>query len=142
VRYDHRGHGRSPVSSGRYSLADLGADVLTLLDRLAIERTHFVGLSLGGMVGMWLAQKAPHRLRSLTLCCTSARLEPRDGWADRARLVREQGTQAVSEEVTQRWFTPRWRDGHPQRLQFYRTTFPKDYVLLATKSKGISACRE
>ena len=61
VRYDHRGHGGSPVPTGPYELADLGADALRLLDRLGVERAHWCGLSLGGMVGMWMAINAPQR---------------------------------------------------------------------------------
>ena len=62
VRYDHRGHGGSPVPSGPYDLADLGADALRLLDRLGVEHVHWCGLSLGGMVGMWMAINAPQRI--------------------------------------------------------------------------------
>ncbi|WP_280445337.1 alpha/beta fold hydrolase, partial [Nocardia brasiliensis] len=94
VRYDQRGHGNSPVPAGPYALADLGSDVLALLDRLAARRVHFVGLSLGGMVGMWLGAHAPHRLRTLTLCCTSAELGPPAGWAERAATVRGPGGRA------------------------------------------------
>ena len=76
VRYDHRGHGGSPVPPGPYELADLGADALALLDRLGLERVHWCGLSLGGMVGMWMAINAPERIDRLVLCCTSAQLGP------------------------------------------------------------------
>ena len=76
VRYDHRGHGGSPVPPGPYALADLGADALALLDRLGLERVHWCGLSLGGMVGMWLAINAPERIDRLVLCCTSAQPGP------------------------------------------------------------------
>ena len=72
LRYDHRGHGQSPAPAGPYTLADLSADAIELLDRVGARRAHFVGLSLGGMVGMWLAERAGHLLRSLTLCCTSS----------------------------------------------------------------------
>ena len=65
VRYDHRGHGGSPVPAGPYSLDDLGRDVLALLDRLGLERVAYGGLSLGGMVGMWLGIHAPERISSL-----------------------------------------------------------------------------
>ncbi|MFD0804403.1 alpha/beta fold hydrolase, partial [Streptomonospora algeriensis] len=94
VCYDTRGHGRSPVPPGPYSLADLGGDVLRLLDRLGAERAHFAGLSLGGMTGMWLAAHAPERIDRLALMCTAPKLEP-EGWRQRAATVREQGTGAV-----------------------------------------------
>src|SRR5215217_87085 len=62
IRYDQRGHGASPVPDGPYSMDDLGGDLIALLDTLAIERAHVVGLSLGGMTGMWAAIHAPERL--------------------------------------------------------------------------------
>src|SRR5262245_5187259 len=65
VRYDHRGHGRSPVRPGPYELADLGGDLVALLDRLGVERAHVCGLSLGGMVSMWVAAHAPDRVDRL-----------------------------------------------------------------------------
>jgi 3-oxoadipate enol-lactonase len=124
------------VVAGPYSLADLGEDVRALLDRLGVRRAHFVGLSLGGMVGMWLGQNAPERLGSLTLCCTSAELGPRSGWVERARAVRAEGTAAVAEAVVQRWFTPGWRATHPGRVRFYES------MVAATPAEGYAACCE
>ncbi|MFJ4655751.1 3-oxoadipate enol-lactonase [Nocardia sp. NPDC088792] len=134
VRYDHRGHGDSPVSRGPYTLGDLGGDVLALLDRLGIGAVDFVGLSLGGMVGMWLAQHAPERLRTLTLCCTSAELGPPSGWSERARIVRAEGIQAISQSVVQRWFTPAWLAADPERTRDY------EKMVAATPSEGYAAC--
>ena len=105
VRYDHRGHGKSPVVPGPFDLADLGGDALELLDRLGIERAHLVGLSLGGMVSMWMAAHAPERVDRVGLLCTSAQLGPASNWTDRAALVRAGGTAAVAEAVLDRWFT-------------------------------------
>ena len=76
LRYEHRGHGGSPVPPGPYKIEDLGRDVLVLLDRLEVERFSFCGLSIGGMVGIWLAGEAPERVERLVLCCTSARFAP------------------------------------------------------------------
>ncbi|HEY8093754.1 MAG TPA: 3-oxoadipate enol-lactonase [Acidimicrobiales bacterium] len=105
VRYDHRGHGDSPVPPGPYALDDLGGDVLALLDRLEVERVAFGGLSLGGMVGMWLGIHAPERISSLVLCCTSAYLGPPERWQERADLVRREGTMALVEATRPRWFS-------------------------------------
>lgn len=105
VRYDHRGHGKSPVVPGPFDLADLGGDALELLDRLGVERAHLVGLSLGGMVSMWMAAHAPERVDRVGLLCTSAQLGPASNWTDRAALVRAGGTAAVAEAVLDRWFT-------------------------------------
>lgn len=134
IRYDHRGHGDSPVPPGPYTLADLGGDVLALLDRLGIATADFVGLSLGGMVGMWLAQYAPERLRTLTLCCTSAELGPPDGWSERARIVRAEGVRAISHSAVQRWFTPAWVAAHPERTRDH------EKMIAATPSEGYAAC--
>ena len=78
IRYEHRGHGGSPAPPGPYALADLGRDVLRLLDDLGVEQAAYCGLSLGGMVGMWLAANAPGRIGALAVCCTSARFPDRD----------------------------------------------------------------
>jgi 3-oxoadipate enol-lactonase len=76
IRYDTRGHGASPVPAGPYEIADLGADVLALLDRLELERVSFCGLSIGGMTGMWLAANAPERISRLVVVCSGPRAAP------------------------------------------------------------------
>ena len=105
LRYDHRGHGRSPAPPGPYELADLGRDVLALLDRLDLDRVAYAGLSLGGMVGMWLGVNAPERISSLVLCCTSPYLGPPDRWQERIELVRTNGTGALVDAMTSRYFS-------------------------------------
>ena len=102
LRYEHRGHGGSPAPPGPYSIAGLGTDVLRLLDRYEIETASYCGVSLGGMVGMWLAANAPSRIGALALCCTSARLAPAQMWTDRAALVRSAGMAAVSKQAAGR----------------------------------------
>lgn len=134
VRYDHRGHGTSPVPPGPYDIADLGADVLALLDRIDVERAHVCGLSLGGMVGMWLAAHAPHRVDRLVLCCTSPRFEPAAAWAERASLVRAQGTEAVAGTVVGRWFTPAFASAHPQIVEEMRA------MISGTPAEGYADC--
>jgi 3-oxoadipate enol-lactonase len=76
IRYDHRGHGRTPTVDGPYEIADLARDVLQLLDRLEIEKTSFCGVSVGGMVGIWLAAHVPERIEGLILCCSSSYMGP------------------------------------------------------------------
>jgi 3-oxoadipate enol-lactonase len=134
VRYDHRGHGRSPVPPGPYDLADLGADVLALLDRLGVERVHWCGLSLGGMVGMWMAINAPERIDRLVLCCTSARLGPPEMWADRAATVRAQGVDAVADAGIERWLSPGFIEREPEVAARIRA------MLAATPAEGYAAC--
>ena len=114
IRYDARGHGRSPVPPGRYSLADLGGDALGLLDHLGVARAHVCGLSLGGMTAMWLAAYAPERVGRLVLCCTSALLGPASSWAERAATVLASGTGAVADTVVARWVTPEFAALRPE----------------------------
>jgi 3-oxoadipate enol-lactonase len=105
VRFDHRGHGGSPVPPGPYAIEQLGADVLRLVDTLGEEVVDYAGLSLGGMVGIWLAAHAPHRVHRLALLCTAAHLPPEVGYRQRAALVRADGMADIVEPVLGRWFT-------------------------------------
>lgn len=135
VRYDHRGHGGSPVPAGPYRIEDLGRDLLHLLDRLALERVSFCGLSLGGMVGIWVASNAPERIDHLVLCCTAARMVRPDDFAARARTVREHGMEAVADALVSRWFTPSFPASHPDTVARIRA------ILLSTPREGYaSAC--
>lgn len=134
VRYDHRGHGDSPVPTGPYALADLGADAVALLDRLGVDRAHWVGLSLGGMIGMWLGRHAPERVANLVLLCTSAEFGPAQMWIDRARLVREQGCGAVADASVERWLTNDFRAANPDRVAELRA------MLAATPAEGYASC--
>lgn len=136
LRYDHRGHGDSPVPSGPYTIEDLGRDVLALLDRLEVGRASFCGLSIGGMVGMWLASEAPERIESLVLCCTAARFAPPDAWETRARTVREGGVDAIAEAVLERWFTPAFRASHQETLEW------AGRMLRETPAEGYAGCCE
>jgi 3-oxoadipate enol-lactonase len=134
VRYDLRGHGASPVPDGPYALEDLGADALALLDRLGVERAHVVGISLGGMIAMWLAIHAPDRVDRLVACCTSARLGPPEGWAERAALVRRRGSPAVAPSVVERWLTPAYREAHPEEVAELRG------MVAGTPAEGYASC--
>jgi 3-oxoadipate enol-lactonase len=106
LRYDQRGSGSTPAVPGPYAIADLGRDVLGLLDELGLERVAFAGCSLGGMTGMWLAINAPERVGRLALCNTSAHMPPRANWIERAATVRERGMEAVVDATLERWFSP------------------------------------
>lgn len=131
LRYDHPGHGGSPVPDAGVTIDDLGEAVVALLDELGLERVSFCGLSLGGMVGMWLASTAPERVDQLALCCTAPRFGPARRWQERADAVRARGMEAVAEAVLERWFTPGLRA--PAR---YRE------MLLATPAEGYARCCE
>lgn len=134
IRYDPRGHGGSPVPAGPYAIAELGADLLALLDRLGAPRAHLAGLSLGGMTAMWVAAHHPERVATLTLLCTSAQLGPAQAWAERAALVRGQGSAAVAAAVVERWFTPAWAARHPVEVRRYQA------MIGATSAEGYASC--
>lgn len=123
LRYDTRGHGRSPVAGGRTTMEDLADDLAGLLDALGVERAHVVGLSLGGMTAQAFAVRHPHRLegRGLVLMGTSAHLPT--GWDERAALVREKGMGAIVDAVLARWFTPPFLQQHPERVAPLRERF-------------------
>jgi 3-oxoadipate enol-lactonase len=105
VRCDTRGHGGSPIPPPPWTLADLGADVLALLDSLGIRRASLAGVSLGGATAVWIAAHAPERVDRLVACFTSAWFGPPEPWLARAEAVRAEGVGAVGEAVLGRWFT-------------------------------------
>jgi len=117
VCVDHRGHGRSPVPPGPYAMADLGADVLAVLDRLGVAAVHLVGLSLGGAVAQWIAAHHPARVRTLTLLCTSPAFLPSEPWIERAAIVRTQGLSSIAQAVVGRWFTAGLADRDPALIE-------------------------
>jgi 3-oxoadipate enol-lactonase len=136
VRFDHPGHGRSPIPDAPVTVESLAEDVVELLDALELERVSFCGLSLGGMVGMALALRAPERLDRLVLSCTAAHLGPAEGWYERARIVRARGTSAIADAVLGRWFTQRFRDESPATAARFRE------MLEAIPAEGYAACCE
>ncbi len=88
LRYDRRGHGKSSVPKGPYSMERLGRDVIAVLDGLGIAKINWCGLSMGGMVGQWLGANAPDRINKLILSNTSCYFPDKNGWNDRLKLVR------------------------------------------------------
>lgn len=136
IAYDHRGHGDSDVPLGPYSIDDLGMDALRLLDSLELDQVCFVGLSLGGMVGMWLAINAPHRLEKLVLLCTSAHMPDAGPWLERSRAVREAGTASIAPMVVSRWLTEEFAETHPDLVEFM------EQMVSNTSDEGYSACCE
>ncbi|GIF50648.1 3-oxoadipate enol-lactonase [Asanoa ferruginea] len=133
VAFDHRGHGGSPKPPGPYAIEELGNDVLALLDHLGLDRVHYAGLSLGGMVGMWLAAHAPERVDRLALLCTAAHLPPASGWRQRAATVRADGMGAIADAVVARWFTPGFR---PDVVASFTES------LVAIDAEGYAGCCE
>ncbi|WP_284155365.1 3-oxoadipate enol-lactonase [Sulfuricystis multivorans] len=116
LRYDARGHGQTSAPEGPYTWPMLVADLVGLLDALKIERTHFVGLSMGGMLGQQFALTHPERLDRLVLVSTISRVPPeaKPLWDERIAVARTQGMQAHVAGTLERWFTAPYRAAHPE----------------------------
>ena len=136
LRYDTRGHGGTDVPAGDYTLEELAGDVLGLLDALTIEKAHFVGLSMGGMIGQTAALAAPDRFLSLALCDTSSRIPPegRAVWSERMATARAEGMESLVESTIDRWFSPGFRAAEPERVDRVRA------MIRATPVAGFSGC--
>jgi 3-oxoadipate enol-lactonase len=125
LRFELPGHGGASAWPGPYSVGLLGAGVLALLDDLGVAQAGFAGISLGGMIGLWLAAHAPDRIRALGLVCTSAYLPPAEGWRERAASVRAAGMSSVSAQVISRWFTADYAAREPEVVSSVRTTLER-----------------
>jgi 3-oxoadipate enol-lactonase len=120
LRYDSRGHGRSDVPQGPYTIEALTADALALLDGLELEKVHFCGLSMGGMVGQMLGSEHGDRLISLSLCSTAAYMPPKQLWNERIEAVRKEGMAAVADATIDRWFTKAGKEGRHHEVEDVR----------------------
>jgi len=123
LRYDQRGHGASSAPPSPYSLAALAGDALTLLDALCIERAHFCGLSIGGLIGQWLAVHAGARVSKLVVCATAAKIGTAEGWQARIEQVRAHGLPPLAEATAQRWFTPAFNATQANTVKSMLETF-------------------
>jgi 3-oxoadipate enol-lactonase len=136
VRYDRRGHGKSGVPKGPYSMERFGRDVLAILDAVGIERVNWCGLSMGGMVGQWLGAHAPNRIDKLILSNTSCYMPGNGIWDARIKTARERGLAGLVDATVERWFTKPFRERAPQAIEPIRKMF------LATSVDGYVACVE
>jgi len=134
LRYDTRGHGESSMTPGDYTIEQLGRDVLGLLDFLRLNRVHFCGLSMGGMIGIWLGINAPERLRRLVLCNTAACIGTREVWNARIATARREGMKPIAAAVVERWFTPAFRASSPEKVA------PARRMLENASPEGYAAC--
>lgn len=105
LRYDARGHGGSVVTPEPYTIAQLADDAIAIMDALEIPQVDFCGLSMGGMVSLWLGMHAPSRIRRLVVANSAPQIAPAQLWNDRIAAVRQNGMVAIAEGVSQRWFT-------------------------------------
>jgi 3-oxoadipate enol-lactonase len=138
LRYDTRGHGESAAPEGAYTLEGLADDVIGVLDALGIQRAHFVGISMGGMIGQRLALDHPQRLSSLVLCDTAATIpdEAQPIWQQRIDTARRLGMKALARETLQRWFTPGFLEKNPPQVQRIHE------LILSTPVAGFVGCSE
>jgi 3-oxoadipate enol-lactonase len=116
LRYDTRGHGGSSAPAGAYTMEQLADDAKALFDALGIERTHWLGLSMGGMIGQAFALEYPAFFQSMVLADTTSRRPPNaeQMWGERVKIAREQGMEGVREGTLGRWFTEPYRQAHPE----------------------------
>src|SRR6266852_4193082 len=114
VRYDRRGHGKSGVTAGPYTMERLGRDALAIMDGLGLEKVNWCGLSMGGMVGQWLGANAPGRIERLVLTNTASYFPDKTAWNERLHLVREKGIAAFAAPNMERWFTKGFRERAPE----------------------------
>ncbi|WP_330982559.1 MULTISPECIES: 3-oxoadipate enol-lactonase [Enterobacterales] len=116
LRYDMHGHGQTQ-KRGKVTLAQLGEDVIALLDHLNIDKACFCGISVGGLIGLWLARFAPERFYGLVVANTAARIGDQASWLSRARAVRQEGMDVVAAGTTDRWFTHSFRQHYPEVVE-------------------------
>lgn len=136
VSLDLRGHGRSPVPPGPYTVEGLAADVVATADELGLDRFAYVGLSIGGAVGQVLGLDHSDRLSSLVLCSTAPVFGAAATWTDRAAQVRRDGLEPLVDATTERWFTPAYRSAQPDRVAWVMDMFR------ATPVEGYAGCCE
>ncbi len=123
LRYDTRGQGLSTVTPGPYSMEQLSRDLLQLLDTLGIATVSFCGLSLGGMIGIWLGIYESERLSSLVLCNTAARIASAEMWNARIAKIQKEGMASIADSVVQRWFSPAFIASAPGKVEWARQMF-------------------
>jgi 3-oxoadipate enol-lactonase len=134
VVLETRGHGRSPVPPGPYTIDELGADFLTTIDELGIDSFCYIGLSLGGQIGIWLGSEVPDRVEALSLWCTGPVLGTPQSWQERSDSVREHGTVAVAAPAMPRWFTASYLETHRSEVAGW------EEMIASISDEGYAAC--
>jgi 3-oxoadipate enol-lactonase len=111
------------------SIADVGAELVRLLDHLGFARVNFCGLSMSGLLGQWLALEVPDRIRNLVLSNTAARIGVPEAWQERMRVIRQKGLSAVASDLVNRWFSPAFTGEQPKVVE----RFTDDLRLFSTE---------
>jgi 3-oxoadipate enol-lactonase len=136
LRFDTRGHGKSHVPSAPYTLDELATDVVELFLELGIQKTHWMGLSMGGMIGQTMILKWPQLFLSIVLADTTSR-RPDNAvqmWGERTQIVREQGMQGLLDSTLSRWFTQPYKEANSEKLQKIARG------ILSTPVEGFAGC--
>lgn len=134
IRYDQRGHGASAAPPPPYTMADLGTDVVDLLDELHIEQASVCGISLGGLVAMWLGAHHPRRVARLVVACSSAHPNDDAKWTARIAQARTEGMRSVVNQGSKGWFTPAFAEAHADLLERMRS------IVATTQVEGYVGC--
>lgn len=134
LRYDTRGHGASQTTPGPYSIELLADDAAALIGHLGLDAVHFVGLSMGGMIGQQLALRHAAKVASLSLCDTASEMPPRSLWDERLATARAKGTAGLVDGTIKRWFVPAFVEREPQTIAWVRE------MILGTGTEGYVAC--
>ena len=136
IAYDTRGHGASDAPAAAYTLAELGQDVLAVLDAADVGTAHFCGISMGGLTGQWLGIHAPERLGKLIVSNTAAKIGSDAAWHERAELVRREGLAGIAASAASRWFSAEFCQSNPQTVQIFTDHLARE------NPQGYAACCE
>ena len=134
LRYDTRGHGGSVATPGPYRIADLADDAIAIMDVLELPQINFCGLSMGGMIGLWLGMNAPSRIRRLIVANSAAQIPPAQLWNDRIAMVSDNGMAAIADTVSQRWFTADFIYRQPDTVNVIKR------MIVDTPVEGYASC--
>lgn len=142
LRYDTRGHGDTDAPQGPYSIKLLAEDVIALLDALGIDKVHFAGLSMGGMIAQYLGAHFPDRIHSLLLCDTASEMPTLEMWNDRISSAQEGGITALLDGTLKRWFTAPFLKNDKAAVEkiaeMIRTTDTGGYIGCASAVRDMS----
>lgn len=142
LRYDTRGHGDTDAPQGPYTIKLLAEDAVALLDALGIDKVHFAGLSMGGMIAQYMGANFSQRVHSLLLCDTASEMPTLEMWNDRISTARDNGISALLEGTLNRWFTPPFLENDKAAVekvaQMIRTTDTGGYIGCASAVRDMS----
>ena len=121
LRYDNRGHGGSSSPGGEYTMDEIAGDAVALMDEVGVERAHVCGVSMGGMVAMWLGINVPHRVDKLVMSNTSSDVSPPDPWQARIEAIQAGGMEAIVEAGVERFLSEEYRVGGGEAIDLMRS---------------------